>query len=284
MEKAFDKPRKKVPTKTSKKPPKITLSTDAELPEFKGKSWEEHVEAFREHTTSVQTHIWLLASISASLESSYGGGETKRFAGEVGRSERRIRQYAQTYRVFHNRRRSELLEFTHHQIIAEYFENGAIDNVEDIVSEAELGDWSVRDLEKYLEKKAKGKDKEPEEGEGVTQEVSAHERHLDFELDKANLKSWHDFLNSGGCMVSQRKDNLELYYFKIPEEKGNLLPKRTGVTHYACIPLAPEYMREKNDSVHVLGEEKFMELHFGSRERLWGLLLAKAFVFINLAA
>ncbi len=115
------------------------------LPVFHGKTFEDHVEAWKYVNESVECRLWALGAIAASLVKKYGDGDVKRFAGEVRLSRTRIYEIADTYRKFEKSERSDILSFHHHTVAAK-----AKDPVE-AIHKAEDGEWSTRQLDRYVE-------------------------------------------------------------------------------------------------------------------------------------
>lgn len=134
---------------------KTKMTTEAQYPlfverpgewwEFHGQTFEEHVECWQLVDGQVQKDKWKLSSVAASLNTKYNDKTIARFAHETRRSARRIREYAQTYRAFENGERSPILSFHHHTVAAR-----AEDPVV-AIHKAEDGEWSTRELEKWIE-------------------------------------------------------------------------------------------------------------------------------------
>lgn len=115
------------------------------LPIFHGKTYQDHVEAWKHVNESVECRLWALGAIAASLVKGYGDGEVKRFAFEVRLSRNRIYEIADTYRKFEKVERSTILSFHHHSIAAK-----ASDPAE-AIHKAEDNEWSTRQLDHYVE-------------------------------------------------------------------------------------------------------------------------------------
>lgn len=132
------------------------------LPVFHGKSYEDHKEAWIHVTETIQHRLWALGSIAASLVKRYGDGAVKQLSKDVKVSTRRIYELAKTYRVFQKCERSQILPFHHHTVAADS------NDPEEAITKAEVGDWSTRQLEHYVETGL-----EPGETSGITAEVIA---------------------------------------------------------------------------------------------------------------
>ncbi len=123
------------------------------LPTFKGKDWNEHVETARALIESLDNHRWHLAAVCASVDTKYGEESLSQFASEIGMSTRTVYSYAQTYRGFESRKRSQILSFHHHTIAVR------AEDPEKAIEEAEDEELSTRELESRIS----GKEAEPME-------------------------------------------------------------------------------------------------------------------------
>lgn len=124
--------------------PPLFVELPDELWEFRGSTFEEHVDCWQEIDGQVQSDKWKLGAVAASLEVKYDEKTIDRFAHETRRSPRRIREYAQTYRVFQNGARAPILSFSHH-VKAASAEDPIL-----AIQKAEDGEWSVHELERWI--------------------------------------------------------------------------------------------------------------------------------------
>lgn len=157
-----------------------------EMWEFRGQSFEEHLDCWQILDEQVQKDKWKLSSIAASLDTKYKDKTVDRFAHETRRSARRIREYAQTYRAFENGGRSPILSFTHHSIAASY-----ADPVK-AIQKAEDGEWSKRELEKWVRTGIEPA-QEPEEPQTFTKAMQAlHDKAIRDELGEkiTAVRAW----------------------------------------------------------------------------------------------
>lgn len=115
------------------------------LPIFHGKTYEDHLEAWKHINESVECRLWALGAIAASLVTKYGDGDVKKFAYDVRLGRSRIYEIADTYRKFQKSERSEILSFHHHTIAAKAEDPVAA------IKKAEDGEWSTRQLDHYVE-------------------------------------------------------------------------------------------------------------------------------------
>jgi hypothetical protein len=90
------------------------------LPVFQGDSVDDHVEAWRELESGIESDMWRLAAIAASItdETRYGARDVVTFAEKVGRNKQRIYNLAAAYREFGKSSRLENLPFEHYVIAA----------------------------------------------------------------------------------------------------------------------------------------------------------------------
>ena len=88
--------------------------------EFSGGSYEEHVNAAIVCIEGIARYLWALSAVCASLERVHGDDSVGKFASDIGRSARSVRELAQTYRVWSEPERigerSPVLSFRHHTI------------------------------------------------------------------------------------------------------------------------------------------------------------------------
>lgn len=139
----------------------LALASDQGLPVFSGQSFEEHVETWRTVDGSMQSHLWMLGAIAASLEKKYGENAAGQFASQVGCSKRWINKLAQTYRAWANGKALSHLGFQHHAIAARD------KNPEKVLQMAHDNQWSTRELEAAVKDRSGNKDvDEPEEENG----------------------------------------------------------------------------------------------------------------------
>jgi hypothetical protein len=112
--------------------------------EFRGETYEQHIGQWKKVDSEVQADKWKLSAVAASLDTRYKDDTIGKFAKEVKRTPRRIRQYAQTYRVFENGKRFPSLSFHHHTVAAQ------ADDPTAAMQKAEDGEWSTRELEHFI--------------------------------------------------------------------------------------------------------------------------------------
>src|SRR5215217_6284654 len=120
---------------------------------------EEHVETWRLLNDSIEGHKWQMSAIAESLYQRFGTDAIREFAGLAGTSERRVEEYAKTYREWKGRERSRILSFHHHTIAARS------PDPEAAIQVAEDEHLSTRELERYIQREARveaGQDPEPE--------------------------------------------------------------------------------------------------------------------------
>jgi hypothetical protein len=115
------------------------------FPTFKGQDWSEHVETARALIESLEGHRWALAAVCASVDVKYGEESFAQFASEIAWSTRSVYAYAQTYRAFESRNRSQILSFHHHTIAAR------AEDPEEAIEMAEVEELSTRELERRLQ-------------------------------------------------------------------------------------------------------------------------------------
>jgi hypothetical protein len=132
------------------------------LPIFHGVTYEEHLEAWRHVTESVECRMWALAAIVASLERSRGAAAVVEFAKDVSVSKSRLYSMAKTYRAFENSKRLENRSFHLHTVAAE------ADNPVAAINKADSHGWTTRQLERYIETGL-----EPGETSGINAEALA---------------------------------------------------------------------------------------------------------------
>lgn len=122
----------------------LFVEVQDEFWEFRGETFEQHVECWQIVDGQVQKDKWKLSSVAASLETKYNDKTVDRFAHETRRSARRIREYAQTYRAFQNGARAPILSFSHH-VKASSAPDPAL-----AIQKAHDGEWSVHELEHWI--------------------------------------------------------------------------------------------------------------------------------------
>jgi hypothetical protein len=122
----------------------LFIERPGEIWEFVGSTFEEHVECWQIVDGEVQKDKWKLSAVAASLDTKYDAQTVKRFAHETRRSARRIWEYAQTYRAFEKCERSQILSFHHHTVAS------TADDPVEAIHKAEDGEWSTRELEKWI--------------------------------------------------------------------------------------------------------------------------------------
>ena len=127
-----------------KRPPLLAQRSDGSW-EFRGHSFDEHVQCWQKVDEEAEECLWRQASIAASLVTKYEEKTVARFAHEVRKSARRVREVAQTYRAFQNGERSPILSFHHHTVAAH-----ADDPVE-AIKVAEDNELSTRELDRYIQ-------------------------------------------------------------------------------------------------------------------------------------
>lgn len=112
-----------------------------ELPRFIGESYEDHVSAWIQAVQEVNERQWMLGAIAASMETGYGKGDMRRFAGDVGSELRTVYFCAQVYRLRQKCPRGHNLNWTHYKIAA------SSDNPEELLRQAEEEGLSTREME-----------------------------------------------------------------------------------------------------------------------------------------
>lgn len=153
---------------------------------FRGESFEDHLEQWKDVDSKVQKDKWKLSAIAASLDTKYKDKTIERFAEKVNRSPRRIREYAQTYRAFENGERSPNASFHHHTVAT------ASDDPSGAVHTAAEKGWSTRELEKWIETGLEP-DAKPEKPEPLSRVMQAlHSKVMREELSekKSAVQSW----------------------------------------------------------------------------------------------
>lgn len=150
----------------------LPIGIDDGLPVFQGTSFEQHVSTWRTVDESMESHLWMLGAIAASVEKKYGEDATGRFAEEVNKSRQTIRRFASTYREWEKRSALSVLTFHHHTIAARD------PAPEEIIALARDKHWSTRELESAVKDRRKqrggaakyGKRKEKEQSDKQDQE------------------------------------------------------------------------------------------------------------------
>lgn len=115
------------------------------MPTFSGSSYDDHVKAWREVVSDVETDLWKLGSIAASLVRTQGDADVVKFGKEVGLSKSRIYEIAKTYKTFEKSGRPEKLSFSHYEEAS-----GSSDPIA-VIGLAKLKGWSARQVGRYVE-------------------------------------------------------------------------------------------------------------------------------------
>lgn len=243
---------------------------------FAGTSWEEHVEAWREIQESVTEHFWALGAIGDSLARNYGDGDIKRFAQEVGLSQKRIYKLVSTYRGWRGKQRSQMLSFTHHEEALR-----APDPVEAIEKAEEEG-WSSRQLARWVDERAGRAPREYPEDPDPPKSIVVPQ-------SGSELNAWISRIRSRPCMVrhltgdgSGCSGSVEFAHLEaIPSRNHQgYIGRRDGLGMWPGVPLCAGHHRTRRDSVHELGEPQFVEKHLGGYKRAFGWILGELVGFI----
>jgi hypothetical protein len=126
-------------------PRRLTAVPDSKS---KPKTLDSFVEEWRRVDESLQSSLWELARIAASLTSVYGESDVEVFARKVGRAPSYVRSLAQVHRVFENATRVANLTFTHYRVaVRSQTPQAAIT----IASERRM---STRELEAWIDEQA----------------------------------------------------------------------------------------------------------------------------------
>lgn len=126
-------------------PPVEFKSSRGGMPTFAGSTYEDHLKAWREVVSDVETDLWKLGSVAASLVRTQGDSDVVKFAKEVGLSKSRIYEIAKTYKTFQISGRPEKLSFSHYEEAAESEDPVAM------IGLAKRKEWSARELKRYIE-------------------------------------------------------------------------------------------------------------------------------------
>ena len=237
----FSEPELSVPSAMSQL--LLMRSEGNELPVFAGDSWDEAVTTWQALEDSAQAHLWHMGAIADSITARYGEADVKRFAYEVRRSTRRIYQLATTYRAFKDKKRSEILTFTHHQIAAEH------ERPEEMITLAEVEELSTR----QLEAKVKNRTYEPLPDETLGGAPDGKTK---------ALAHWYGWIKARPCLRCGATQHVEAAHIRgfVSFRTGDVLPRsHKGLQAYSCVPLCVDCHREADDSVHAVGEAAFFE-------------------------
>jgi len=118
--------------------------------EYRGESFDEHVDVFTNIAGKVESAKWAMGAICASVEKKYGEGKVEEFASKVGYSPRHVRRMARTYKeAIEKGRYRPFLSFTHHT------EALAHPDPDEALDVAESGDMSALGLRDWIDEQAR---------------------------------------------------------------------------------------------------------------------------------
>lgn len=274
----------------------LKLPDQSSLPQFQLKTYEEHVASFQELEESLEAHLWAQASICSSLNIKWGEGSINNFAQQVGKHPERIRQLIRTFNYWQDKDRPQALSFSHLQSLAYAAKKGDLtaEAMELLIQDAEGENLSVRALERTIQAIGGSvppsftpePEEEPEEPEDNSRDFSKAaqlSRSSTVEIVQTRLMAYYSFMGKQKCWVTQ-ESKAKLHHLKIiPSSKGGMLKARQGLAIYAVIPLVERKHSAQgdSDSVHNMGEEKFIIKHFESLEKFQAKYIRNLLEFIN---
>ncbi len=84
-----------------------------------------------------------------------------------------------------------------------------------------------------------------------------------------SLKSWYNFVGERNCLGCQVWP-VQLAHIRlmISPKTGEMLPRRKGINEWAVIPLCEGCHMTRTDSIHKVGETRWMENNEWSQDKL----------------
>lgn len=84
-----------------------------------------------------------------------------------------------------------------------------------------------------------------------------------------SIKSWYEFMGEQNCLGCEVWP-VQLAHIRllVSPKTGTMLPRRIDINEWAVIPLCQECHMDRTDSIHRVGETRWMENHEWSQEKL----------------
>lgn len=154
---------------------------------FRGETYEDHVDAWGDAQIEIEGGLWGQARVAASLVTKHKERTVRRFAHDVHKSTQWIWDSARAHRVF-GEKQSQLyyLSFTHHVEAAKAAKDDDIQPAIDALNKAHDGEWSTKQLQRYVETGLEPGEKSEIDASALAQAS------IDVELPADDLKALAD--------------------------------------------------------------------------------------------
>ena len=86
---------------------------------------------------------------------------------------------------------------------------------------------------------------------------------------KRSIKSWYEFMAERNCLgCGTWPVQMAHIRLLISHKTQTMLPRREGINEWAVIPLCPDCHMTRTDSIHNVGETRWMENNEWTQEKL----------------